>query len=125
MNFARAAALLLFVSAPSSVSGMSTSQMAAIKSDLKNLIPAQSNSNRASNQVRADLIGGMLRLPFHDAFGDGTKPNGCLDPAEDDHNGLASVRALVDPVCLKHASYSSRADCWSLGGSVAIESAGP
>ena len=103
---------------------MSTSQLSAIKSDLKDLIPAQSNSNRASNQERADHIGGMLRLPFHDAFGDGTKPNGCLDPAEADHNGLASIRALVDPVCLKHASYSSLADCWSLGGSVAIESAG-
>ena len=102
---------------------MTLTQMRAIKNDLKDVIPAQSTSNLASNQVRADLIGGMLRLPFHDAFGQGTKPDGCLDPAETDHNGLSIVRAVVDPVCLKHASYSSVADCWALGGSVAIEAA--
>lgn len=67
---------------------------------------------------------GMVRLPFHDAFGKGTTPNGCLDPAETDHNGLPSVRAVVDPVCTKHSSYLSRADCWVLAGNVAIAAAG-
>ena len=66
----------------------------------------------------------MLRLTFHDAFGEGTRPDGCLDPNEADHNGLSAVRRAIDPICARHAAHLSRADCWVLAGNVAIQAAG-
>jgi catalase (peroxidase I) len=108
---------------------MTTTQQATLKADLLALIPAVSAVSLAQNQERSDLIGGMVRLPFHDAFGGGaadggTKANGCLDPNESEHGGLEIIRDEVDPVCDTHAAFSSRADCWALAGSVAIEASG-
>ena len=99
--------------------GLTTAQLSQVIADLNGLIPSAPNY-----QGRADIVGGMLRLSFHDAFGEGTQPDGCLDPNESDHNGLRAVRAVVDPVCAAHKDDLSRADCWALAGNVAIEAAG-
>ncbi|CAE8606621.1 unnamed protein product [Polarella glacialis] len=100
-------------------SGLTTTQLSAVIADLRGIIPPTSQRTE-----RMDVLGGMLRLPFHDAFGSGTSPDGCVDPNEKDHNGLEVVRAIVDPVCTQHAAHLSRTDCWALAGNVAIEAAG-
>lgn len=110
---------LAFVAMSDLSSALTTSQFAAVEAELRALIPTAT-----ADFARADSLGGMLRLPFHDAFGQETKPDGCLDSNEADHNGLPSVRSVVDPVCSAHAAYLSRADCWVLAGIVAIEEAG-
>lgn len=99
--------------------GLTTTQLSQVIADLNGLIPSAPNF-----QGRTDMVGGMLRLSFHDAFGEGTQPDGCLDPNESDHNGLTAVRAVVDPICAAHKDELSRADCWALAGNVAIEAAG-
>ena len=97
---------------------LSSAQLSSVAAELAAAIPT------ASGFPRVDAIGGMVRLPFHDAFGERTVPDGCLDPNEGDHNGLEVVRDLIDPICAAHAGYLSRADCWVIAGNVAIVAAG-
>lgn len=114
---------LLLTSFLSSVA-LSTTQFTTVKTAIANLIPSQRNDDG----TRVDKIGGLARLFFHDAFGEGDKPNGCLDKTETDNNGLWSivdpVNGLLGPVCLANEAVISRADCWALAGIVALEAGG-
>jgi len=107
--------LCLLALAPFSMA-LSQSQLDALKADITALIPTGGNQE-------VDLLGAMVRLPFHDAFGHDTKMDGCLDPNLDDHDGLQNVRVVLDPVCEAHKDVVSRADCWAVAGNVAIEAA--
>jgi hypothetical protein len=99
-------------------SALSWDAVDGMKASIRELIPAE------GDKARMDVLGAMLRLPFHDAFGSGMLMDGCLDPTEKDHNGLPSLREILDPVCSAHATVLSRADCWALAGNVAIKAAG-
>lgn len=112
--------LLVASSLVATGSALNSIQLTTVTDELLAAIPEQTEGSLA----RGDMIGGMVRLPFHDAFGDGTTQDGCLGPNEDEHNGLEHVRAVVDPICADHAAYLSRADCWALAGNVAIVAAG-
>ena len=102
-----------------------SAKLAELQAELAAKIPTlNATSTVAEWQARADIVGGFVRLPFHDAFGFGTKPDGCLDQSLADHDGLQSIRLIVDPVCTRYAAFISRADCWVIVGSVAIVAAG-
>ena len=107
-------------------SAIDSAKLAELQAELAGKIPTlnPTTSTNAEWQARADIVGGFVRLPFHDAFGFGTKPDGCLDQSLADHNGLQSIRLIVDPVCTRYAAFISRADCWVIVGSVAIVAAG-
>jgi hypothetical protein len=107
-------------------SAIDSAKLAELQAELAAKIPTlnPTTSTIAEWQTRADIVGGFVRLPFHDAFGFGTKPDGCLDQSLADHNGLQSIRLIVDPVCTRYAAFISRADCWVIVGSVAIVAAG-
>ena len=106
-------------------SAIDSAKLAELQAELAAKIPTlNATSTVAEWQARADIVGGFVRLPFHDAFGFGTKPDGCLDQSLADHNGLQSIRLIVDPVCTRYAAFISRADCWVIVGSVAIVAAG-
>lgn len=76
---------------------------------------------------RADLLGGIVRLAFHDAgtFDGATGgADGCVDLTLGENRGLASIIELLQPVADAASPTLSRADVWALAASVAVESAG-
>ena len=94
---------------------------------------------------RADLMGLLVRLPFHDAatfrrrsFANETSSamavggaDGCVDLTSPENNGLKEAIDLLEPLRRRGATSSkdghdllSRADAWALAGNIAIEEAG-
>jgi len=98
--------------------------------------------------TRGDLMGLLVRLPFHDAAT--FNPNllnisgnmdiggsdGCVDLTSSENNGLEEAINLLEPIRLNHSfeyegegnftttEYLSRADFWVLAGNVMMEEAG-
>ena len=62
-----------------------------------------------------------MRLSFHDAFGEGTSPNGCIDFSEPDNNGLQTIVAQLAASWAPFSSSISRADYWVLAATLAIQ----
>eukprot|EP01065_Artemidia_motanka_P004980 TRINITY_DN1236_c0_g1_i1.p1 TRINITY_DN1236_c0_g1~~TRINITY_DN1236_c0_g1_i1.p1 ORF type:complete len:2199 (+),score=638.60 TRINITY_DN1236_c0_g1_i1:411-7007(+) len=108
--------------------GLSKSHVRQFKREVvRQLIPAGMGSSPLGD--RADAIGVLVRLAFHDA---GTYdpdvpceqrggPDGCLLLTDSANNGLADAIAVLNPICDKFAAVMSRADCWQLAGTVALE----
>ena len=82
--------------------------------------------------TRGDLMGLLVRLPFHDgATYNGTDggSDGCVDLQSPENNGLKEAIDLLETVRAAAAAQAagpglSRADLWALAGNVMIEAAG-
>jgi len=80
-----------------------------------------------SSDARADLLGGLVRLAFHDAGTfDGVSggADGCVDLSWNENGGLAPIIDQLAPIVSAAAGQLSRADVWALAGNVAVEFAG-
>jgi len=101
---------------------VTTSEEAAVTRDILTLIPTD------GNQQRAGILGGFVRLAFHDA---GTydrnnpetsgKSDGCVDLSAPDNAGLSTLIDLLAPVVNRHSLIMSRADIWNLAANTAIK----
>ena len=82
------------------------------------------------NQNRGDVIGGLVRLSFHDA---GTwsqselngGPDGCILLTEPDNGGIAEIIAGIEDLYIEWSDRISRADFWALAANAAIIEATP
>eukprot|EP01065_Artemidia_motanka_P014739 TRINITY_DN18581_c0_g1_i1.p1 TRINITY_DN18581_c0_g1~~TRINITY_DN18581_c0_g1_i1.p1 ORF type:complete len:1292 (+),score=248.31 TRINITY_DN18581_c0_g1_i1:295-4170(+) len=102
---------------------------------VQGLIPSGSSTGVLGD--RADAVGGLARLAFHDAGTyDGSAacpdrggPDGCLMFSDGANAGLAFVAEHLNPICetfaAPHAAALSRADCYQLAGTIALEEALP
>jgi hypothetical protein len=97
-----------------------------ISFDINNeVIPACGNARRAG------VIGGIVRLAFHDAGTfdvsnpTSTQVDGCIDIENPDNGGLLRVINLLQPIYERHNSSIGRADFWQLAANVAIASSLP
>eukprot|EP01065_Artemidia_motanka_P003110 TRINITY_DN11470_c1_g1_i2.p1 TRINITY_DN11470_c1_g1~~TRINITY_DN11470_c1_g1_i2.p1 ORF type:complete len:1515 (+),score=366.11 TRINITY_DN11470_c1_g1_i2:83-4546(+) len=97
-----------------------------LRSELASLIP----SGRAIGPLgdRADSIGVLTRLAFHDAgtwggsdssCADAAGPDGCIMLSLGAHGGLPGILPSVNQICNRYPV--SRADCWQYAGTVALE----
>jgi hypothetical protein len=74
------------------------------------------------------VVGGLVRLAFHDSVGGGGPnglggPNGCLDNITE-HNGLARITSQYDLIFSRNPDFVSkisRADMWVLGAQLALQ----
>jgi len=78
---------------------------------------------------RASVLGGIVRLAFHDAgsFDSGTNTggaDGCVDMSASENNGLEPIINALQPAVLAVQGRLSRADVWALAAGMAIEFAG-
>ncbi len=122
----RVAALTLAVGTPLAAAAPTRAQVAAARADLRALLPGGGANDRAH------VLGGLVRLAFHDA---GTfdvhnpatsgRADGCVDLAAPDNGGLQDIVERLAPVADAHADAMSRADVWQLAANVAIEEALP
>lgn len=119
--------LIFFLFSLQSCFSLTPDQYQAIISDvLTYLVPARDDY---VNFV--DFVGGVLRLPFHDAASYDQKdrsgrPSGCVNFNDPGNNGLAAIINGIEPVYQMHKDVISRADYWVLVANVAIkESRGP
>jgi hypothetical protein len=74
------------------------------------------------------IVGGIVRLAFHDAVGAAGPnrrfgPNGCLDLSTSANNGLADIIALLDSIqaTSEYGALISRADFWVLSATLVLE----
>jgi len=105
---------------------VTTSEEAAVTRDILTLIPTD------GNQQRAGILGGFVRLAFHDA---GTydrnnpetsgKSDGCVDLSAPDNAGLSTLIDLLAPVVNRHSLIMSRADIWNLAANTIINFSTP
>jgi hypothetical protein len=87
----------------------------------------QQVSAAGSSAGRADVLGGVVRLAFHDAGSfDGSTggADGCVDLAHVSNRGLQPVIASLESIVQAVSGTLSRADVWALAATVAIEAAG-
>lgn len=80
-----------------------------------------------NNGGRADLLGGIVRLAFHDAGtfdGSTGGADGCIDANSNENRGLAPIIDRLQPVVEAASPTLSRADVWALAAAVAVESSG-
>jgi len=68
-----------------------------------------------------DTYGALVRLPFHDTFGQGTSPNGCIDFREPANNGLQAIVAQLAASWAPFSASISKADYWVLAATLAIQ----
>jgi len=76
---------------------------------------------------RADLLGGIVRLAFHDAGtfdGSTGGADGCIDVDAAENRGLSPIIDRLQPVAQEASAVLSRADVWALAAAIAVESAG-
>lgn len=98
--------------------------------------------------TKGDLMGLLVRLPFHDAitynpkllnisgYADIGGSDGCIDLSDSGNNGLEEAINLLEPIRMNHPfqyedvgnitspEYLSKADIWVLAGNVMMEEAG-
>ena len=109
---------------PSLAAAVTTAQEAAATRDILDRIPVAPLADRAV------ILGGLVRLAFHDA---GTysrldparsgRADGCVDLRNRDNAGLQPIVDLLAPVVAQHGGDISRADVWQLAANVAIRAA--
>jgi hypothetical protein len=68
-----------------------------------------------------DTYGALVRLAFHDAFGEGKTSNGCIDFSAPDNNGLQEIVGQLTASRAPFASIISAADFWVLAAQLAIQ----
>lgn len=110
-------------------SAVTTMQEAQAIREIVKLLP---DNNAVSPFSRTDVIGGIVRLAFHDAGTfDQAKPNesgrsdGCVDLNSADNAGLGRIINLLSPVVESNKEVMSRADVWALASAIAIKAALP
>jgi len=84
-------------------------------------------SQAGNRAARADVLGGIVRLVFHDAGSfDGATggADGCVDLEAIENRGLDQVIQDLEPIVASAAGRMSKADVWALAANVAIEFAG-
>jgi len=84
-------------------------------------------SSANSRAALADILGGLVRLAFHDAGsfdGETGGADGCVDLDAAENRGLSAVIESLAPTVSSVSDVLSRADVWALASAVAIESAG-
>lgn len=100
--------------------------------------PVQEATNKVAQSIcsqltgkrradRADILGGLVRLAFHDAGtfdGSTGGADGCVDLNSGHNRGLAPVIDSLASVVQLVSGTLSRADVWALAATVAIEAAG-
>jgi len=72
------------------------------------------------NSQRGFILGGFVRLVFHDASGGGGGMNGCFDTSDTANLGLSQFSQLLEPIFQNFQSSISRADIWALAGVIAV-----
>jgi cytochrome c peroxidase len=80
-----------------------------------------------SRANRADLLGAIVRLAFHDAGtfdGASGGADGCVDLNAVENRGLRPITEQLETLVAGASPALSRADVWALAASVAIEAAG-
>eukprot|EP00756_Hemistasia_phaeocysticola_P007151 Hpha_TRINITY_DN14142_c1_g1::TRINITY_DN14142_c1_g1_i1::g.11148::m.11148 len=127
------ARFVVVLSAMAVAQAIRVGEVSQFKSQLRQLIPAKGVMTAKGD--RADLIGGLVRLGFHDAgtherympCGKRSGPDGCLPLTSDSNKGLGPIVELLDDLCsdFKSSSNLSRADCWQLASLTALEEAAP
>lgn len=84
-------------------------------------------NNNLPAEARGDLVGGVVRLTFHDAgeidirTTDTLGVDGCVDTTLGGNAGLAEIIATLETIRAPFCSIISRADWWVLAGKVAVE----
>lgn len=68
-----------------------------------------------------DTYGALVRLAFHDAFGEGKTSNGCIDFTAPENNGLQQIVGQLAASRAPFASVISAADFWVLAAQLAIQ----
>ena len=88
---------------------------------------ADSNPRNTPREERGDMVGGIVRLSFHDAgefdqtTADALGPDGCVDLTKGDNAGLAAVIADLDGMWAPFCDIISKADFWVLAAKVSVE----
>ena len=149
-----ALAVLLLAVGPGTVSALSQCDHDAIIAAVQEIIPANNNNDddddgggqdddddgnggggrgRRLSQAggtRGDVIGGLVRLSFHDAGtwsqseGNGG-PDGCLLFDDPDNGGITEIVAGIESLYAEWSDRISRADFWALAANAAIVEATP
>lgn len=109
--------------------GINASTYAAIRSDVQRLLGLTPSYGRfCLDCPGGHIVGGIVRLAFHDAVGAAGPnrrfgPNGCLDLSTSANNGLADIIALLDTVqaASQYGALLSRADFWVLSATLVLE----
>jgi len=105
---------------PSAVRVVTAAELAGLKARLSGLLPSVEPARRV-------LLGGLVRLAFHDAgtFDPAdplaTRANGCVNLDSQANAGLDRIIETLSPVC--DGALVSRADCWQLAANAATEAA--
>ena len=73
----------------------------AAKNDIYNLINTTALP-RGKRHIDHPLMGGFVRLAFHDCVGGCDGCNGCIDHNNRDNGGLPRYTSLLDPICDKY-----------------------
>ena len=109
---------------------LATSDYNSIVAHLRSAISASRNKRTVPNRKkRGDLVGGIVRLAFHDAAAfdrnlkdDTLGVDGCFDASNPDNAGLEElVQTHLDPLWQPFCSKISKADFWVLAAKVAVE----
>eukprot|EP00756_Hemistasia_phaeocysticola_P011659 Hpha_TRINITY_DN15136_c2_g10::TRINITY_DN15136_c2_g10_i1::g.128984::m.128984 len=129
----RAVRFVVILGTIATATGLRVGDVVRFKSRLRDLIPAPNTTTALGD--RADVLGGLVRLGFHDAgtydktmpCGQRSGPDGCLPLKVNSNSGLEGILELVRELCedLKLTTNASRADCWQLAATTAIEQAAP
>ena len=88
---------------------------------------ADSNPRNTPRDQRGDMVGGIVRLSFHDAgefdrtAADALGPDGCVDLTKGDNAGLAAVITDLDRIWGPFCDIISKADFWVLAAKVSVE----
>lgn len=109
--------------------GINASTYAAIRSDVQRGLGLTPSYGRACLDCPGGhIVGGIVRLAFHDAVGAAGPnrrfgPNGCLDLTTSSNNGLADIIALLDNIqaTSQYGALISRADFWVLAATLVLE----
>jgi hypothetical protein len=105
---------------------LSAAQVAEIETVMKTTLAMGAGYGLDCNPCyEGDLYGAILRLVFHDAAGQESRLDGCVDFNEPDHNGLQEITGQLQAVWDKvgGAAILSFADLTAIASKVAVEMA--
>lgn len=129
MHPAIGALVVIFATACAAAPGINASTYAAIRSDVQRGLGLTPSYGRPCLDCPdGHIVGGIVRLAFHDAVGAAGPnrrfgPNGCLDLTTSANNGLADIIALLDNIqaSSQYGALLSRADFWVLAATLVLE----
>eukprot|EP01062_Namystynia_karyoxenos_P009111 TRINITY_DN13211_c0_g1_i1.p1 TRINITY_DN13211_c0_g1~~TRINITY_DN13211_c0_g1_i1.p1 ORF type:complete len:1620 (+),score=357.44 TRINITY_DN13211_c0_g1_i1:129-4862(+) len=129
--------LLLLAAAAAPADGLRHAQAREFRAAMRAFIYGLDGSVTDGSDM-ADIVGGLVRLAFHDAATwDDTSPcvsrggpDGCFMAEDGGNAGLVEVATFLQPICDRfargqHPAALSRSDCWQLAAVVSLEEALP